>query len=74
MDRQETSPCVSTRHQLQRPKASISQGEMPSARARLKNVHVLSQYQCAKRESPRAILLVDDVLTTGATSMRVQKH
>ena len=54
---------------LQRPKASVSQGEMPSARARLKNVarpFVVSDGQ-RKQIQGRRILLVDDVLTTGAT-------
>ena len=54
---------------LQRPKASVSQGEMPSARARLKNVaraFTVSDVQ-KDRVQGRRILLVDDVLTTGAT-------
>jgi ComF family protein len=54
---------------LQRPKASISQGEMPSARARLKNV--VRAFTVSDAQKPRIagarILLVDDVLTTGAT-------
>jgi ComF family protein len=54
---------------LQRPNASISQGEMPSARARLKNVaraFTVSDAQKGRIAGAR-ILLVDDVLTTGAT-------
>ena len=54
---------------LQRPRASISQGEMPSARARLKNVARAFTVSDAQKERIRGrrILLVDDVLTTGAT-------
>ncbi len=54
---------------LIRPKASVSQGEMPSARARLKNVARAFAVAegCKARIAGRRILLVDDVLTTGAT-------
>jgi ComF family protein len=54
---------------LQRPNASISQGEMPSAHARLKNVaRAFTVFDAQKdRVAGRRILLVDDVLTTGAT-------
>ena len=54
---------------LLRPNASISQGEMPSARARLKNVARAFTVGAAQqnRIAGRRILLVDDVLTTGAT-------
>jgi len=54
---------------LQRPRTSISQGEMPSARARLKNVARAFTVADAQQERIRSrrILLVDDVLTTGAT-------
>ena len=54
---------------LLRPKASPSQGEMPSARARLKNVaRAFAVAEGGKdRIAGRRILLVDDVLTTGAT-------
>ncbi|MBI1211349.1 MAG: ComF family protein [Alphaproteobacteria bacterium] len=54
---------------LQRPKASVSQGEMPSARARLKNVARAFSVSEVRRNQVqgRRILLVDDVLTTGAT-------
>ena len=54
---------------LIRPLASVSQGEMPSARARLKNVaraFVVAE-RGKTRIAGRRILLVDDVLTTGAT-------
>lgn len=54
---------------LTRPKASPSQGEMVSARARLKNV--ASAFAVAKEGGKflrgRNVILVDDVLTTGAT-------
>ena len=54
---------------LQRPRPSVSQGEMPSARARLKNVARAFTVADAQKEriAGRRILLVDDVLTTGAT-------
>jgi ComF family protein len=54
---------------LQRPKPSVSQGEMPSARARLKNVARAFTVSNAQKHGVqgRRILLVDDVLTTGAT-------
>ena len=54
---------------LLRPNASISQGEMPSARARLKNVARAFTVSDAQKHRVvgRRILLVDDVLTTGAT-------
>ena len=67
---------IAKRHQvrvdtssLQRPKPSVSQGEMPSARARLKNVARAFTVADAQkvRIRGRRILLVDDVLTTGAT-------
>ena len=54
---------------LARIKATPSQGEMPSARARAKNV--VRAFAVAERHKPkltgRKIVLVDDVLTTGAT-------
>jgi ComF family protein len=54
---------------LVRAKATVSQGEMPSARARLKNVARAFVVPDAhkRRIAGRHILLVDDVLTTGAT-------
>lgn len=54
---------------LLRSKATPSQGEMPSARARAKNVvraFDLSQRHRARIQGKR-LVLVDDVLTTGAT-------
>ena len=54
---------------LARARATRSQGEMPSARARLKNV--VRAFAVAEKAKPRLraqkIVLVDDVLTTGAT-------
>jgi ComF family protein len=54
---------------LTRARATPSQGEMPSARARLKNVAgVFAVAEKAKpRIAGRRLVLVDDVLTTGAT-------
>jgi ComF family protein len=55
---------------LQRVKATPSQGEMPSARARAKNVvraFALAEKSRAKIAGKR-LVLVDDVLTTGATA------
>ncbi len=53
---------------LVRSRRTQSQGAMPSARARRKNV--LSAFRVPERERVRGrrILLVDDVLTTGATA------
>ena len=53
---------------LVRSRRTLSQGAMPSARARRKNV--LSAFKVPERERVRGrrILLVDDVLTTGATA------
>ncbi len=59
---------------LVRSKASISQGEMPSAKARLKNVAraftvvSTSPDKKARRLSGKNVVVVDDVLTTGATA------
>ncbi|MBP6013763.1 MAG: ComF family protein [Alphaproteobacteria bacterium] len=51
---------------LTRPRATRSQGEMPSARSRLKNV--AKAFAVAKgRLDGQKVVLVDDVLTTGAT-------
>lgn len=54
---------------LQRSKATPSQGEMPSARARAKNV--VRAFALAEKRKARIlgkrVVLVDDVLTTGAT-------
>jgi predicted amidophosphoribosyltransferase len=54
---------------LVRSKATPSQGEMPSARARAKNV--VRAFALAEKHRARILgkrlVLVDDVLTTGAT-------
>ncbi len=54
---------------LARTRATLSQGEMPSARARAKNV--VRAFAVAEEAKPRLraqkLVLVDDVLTTGAT-------
>ena len=54
---------------LTRIRRTLSQGEMPSARARAKNV--VRAFAVAEKDKPRLagrkIVLVDDVLTTGAT-------
>ncbi|MCE9520987.1 MAG: ComF family protein, partial [Alphaproteobacteria bacterium] len=54
---------------LTRVRATPSQGEMPSARARAKNV--VRTFAVAEKAKPRLagrkVVLVDDVLTTGAT-------
>ena len=54
---------------LVRLKATVSQGEMTSARARLKNVAraFTVMDKCGKRVRGKNVVLVDDVLTTGAT-------
>jgi ComF family protein len=54
---------------LIRTRPTPSQGEMPSARARRRNVQGAFRIDPARREAVngRAILLVDDVFTTGAT-------
>lgn len=55
---------------LIRSKPSISQGEMPSARARLKNVAraFSTAANNAKVLQGKKVVVVDDVLTTGATA------
>jgi len=54
---------------LVREKKTPSQGEMPSAQARRRNVQGAFAVPVAHRQSlaGKAVLLVDDVLTTGAT-------
>ena len=54
---------------LTRARATPSQGEMPSARARMKNVvrAFAVDEKAGARLRGRKIVLVDDVLTTGAT-------
>lgn len=52
---------------LVRSRRTASQGEMPSARARRRNVLAAFQVPDPARVRGRKILLVDDVLTTGAT-------
>jgi ComF family protein len=53
---------------LVRVRATLSQGAMPSARARRKNVLSAFRVPDPGRVEGRQILLVDDVLTTGATA------
>jgi ComF family protein len=54
---------------LRRARATPSQGAMPSARARRRNVRGAFTVPAARRAlvAGRKILLIDDVLTTGAT-------
>lgn len=60
---------------LVRRRATESQGTMPSARARLRNVASVFEVPVPARPSVsgRRILLVDDVLTTGATATACAK-
>ena len=53
---------------LVRSRRTASQGEMPSARARRRNVLSAFKVPDPARVRGRNILLVDDVLTTGATA------
>jgi ComF family protein len=53
---------------LLRSRATPSQGVMPSARARRRNVQGAFQAPQKSRIAGRNVLLVDDVLTTGATA------
>ncbi len=53
---------------LVRSRPTPSQGAMPSARARRRNVLGAFQVPLRERVAGRNILLVDDVLTTGATA------
>jgi ComF family protein len=53
---------------LCRSRPTISQGMMPSARARRRNVLGAFRIANPRRIAGRAILLVDDVMTTGATA------
>jgi ComF family protein len=53
---------------LVRSRRTLSQGAMPSARARRKNVLSAFRVPRPERVRGRHILLVDDVLTTGATA------
>ena len=53
---------------LRRARHTPSQGAMPSARARRKNVLSAFKVPDPARVTGRHILLVDDVLTTGATA------
>jgi predicted amidophosphoribosyltransferase len=54
---------------LTRTRATPSQGAMPSATARRRNMRGAFEVPASKQEAVanRTILLVDDVLTTGAT-------
>jgi ComF family protein len=53
---------------LARTRATASQGAMPSARARRKNVQSAFRVVRPEQVTGRRVLLVDDVLTTGATA------
>jgi len=53
---------------LIRSRPTPSQGAMPSARARRRNVLGAFRVPHTRRVAGRNILLVDDVLTTGATA------
>jgi predicted amidophosphoribosyltransferase len=53
---------------LVRSRRTASQGEMPSARARRRNVLSAFKVTDPARLRGRKVLLVDDVLTTGATA------
>ena len=50
---------------LQRTRATPSQGDMPSAKARRRNVR--GAFRAAPELRDKTVLLIDDVLTTGAT-------
>ena len=52
---------------LMRPRATKSQGEMPSARSRMRNVAKAFAVAKDARLAGKSVALVDDVLTTGAT-------
>ena len=53
---------------LARSRATPSQGAMPSAKARRRNVQRAFTVPDPERVAGRRILLVDDVVTTGATA------
>ena len=53
---------------LMRSRATQSQGAMPSAKARRRNVMGAFKVPQPGRVAGRSLLLVDDVLTTGATA------
>ena len=54
---------------LKRTRSTPSQGEMPSAKARRKNVRGAFRVEANRAAAVKArkVLLIDDVLTTGAT-------
>jgi ComF family protein len=52
---------------LRRLRATKSQGEMPSAKARRRNVHGAFFVPEPAAVAGKAVLLIDDVMTTGAT-------
>lgn len=53
---------------LVRTRATASQGAMPSARARRKNVQAAFRVARPEQVAGKRVLLLDDVLTTGATA------
>jgi predicted amidophosphoribosyltransferase len=53
---------------LRRIRATPSQGEMPSAQARRRNMRGAFEVRCRASIEAKKILLIDDVLTTGATA------
>lgn len=54
-------------HLLRRGRATVSQGDMVSAKARRRNVQGAFHVSRPERIAGRTILLIDDVMTTGAT-------
>ena len=52
---------------LVKSRRTLSQGAMPSAKARRRNVQRAFQVPDAARVAGKTVLLLDDVMTTGAT-------